>query len=392
MNNSGARRVVAFINLGHAFDHLTMLIFPTAVLAMERVFALEYSDLLTLSLGGFIAFGLFSLPAGWLGDRWSRRHMMAVFFLGVGSATALTGLATQPWHLAVGLTAIGIFAAIYHPVGTALLVATTDRMGRDIGVNGVWGNMGVALAALISGALADTFGWRAAFLVPGVAAILAGLAFLWLVPEGMQTGGTTRKANPKVPRDVMIRAFLVLAVVAVAGGVVFNAATVSLPKLLAERLDLSSFTALGAGAVAALIFSFGAVAQLLIGRSIDGMPLRRAFVPLAALQAPCLLLSAYMGGFWLVVFAAGVMFALFGQVTINDAMIARYTSDEWRARAYAVRYVMSFGASATAVPLIALLHGRFGDFTAVYLVLAGLGLCVFLGALAFPHRPEELAA
>jgi len=388
---SETRRVVAFINLGHAFDHMAMLIFPTAVLTMERAFGLDYGELLALSIGGFIAFGAFSLPAGWLGDRWSRRHMMAVFFIGIGTATLLTGFASEPWHLAVGLTAIGIFAAIYHPVGTALLVANSPQMGRAIGVNGVWGNMGVALAALISGALAEAFGWRAAFFVPGLAAIIAGVAYVVMVPRVLGVGRPPAKAQAAVPRAVMLRAFAVLAVVAVAGGITFNAATVSLPKLFAERLDLSSISAFGAGSVAALVFAFGAVAQLIMGRIIDGMPLRRAFIPLAALQAPCFLLAAYMGGWWVVLFAAGVMFALFGQVVINDAMVARYTTDKWRARAYAVRYVVTFGASAVAVPMISLLHGTGGGFTTVYAVLAAFGLCIFLGALAFPHRPEEVA-
>ncbi|MBI3709508.1 MAG: MFS transporter, partial [Proteobacteria bacterium] len=150
---SSSRRVVAFINVAHVIDHMFMLIFPTAVIGMAGEFGLSYGELLALSLGGFIAFGAGSLPAGWLGDMWSRRNMMAVFFLGIGAATVLTGFAASPAMLAAGLTLIGLFAAIYHPVGTAMLVAHADKIGRTIGVNGVWGNMGVAFATLLTGAL-----------------------------------------------------------------------------------------------------------------------------------------------------------------------------------------------------------------------------------------------
>ena len=386
-----SRRIVAFVNIAHGFDHMLMLVFPTAVLAMEGAFGLPYGELLALSLGGFIAFGAFSIPAGWLGDRWSRHRMMVLFFFGIGLSTFATGFAAEPWQLAGGLFCIGMFAAIYHPVGGALLIANVRKMGRDLGINGVWGNMGVALSALITGALADWFGWRAAFMLPGAAALVAGVFYVLLVPEQRQAAKAGGKKPLAIPRGIMIRAFAVLAVVTVAGGLTFNAGTVSLPKMFEQRLDLGGLSTFGVGAIAAAVFSFGAVAQLIIGSIIDRLPLRRVFIPVAALQAPCLFLAGWAVGWPLAGLAAGIMFAVFGQVTINDAMIARYTSDEWRSRAFAVRYVMSFGASATAVPLIAWLHGRSGDFQSLYMILGACGVIIFLAALAFPLRPEEIA-
>ncbi len=386
-----SRRVVNFVNIGHAFDHMLMLIFPTAVLTMDQAFGLPYGELLALSIGGFISFGLFSIPAGWLGDRWSRHKMMTIFFFGIGSATMLTGLAQAPWQIAVGLTAMGLFAAIYHPVGGALLVANVEKMGRDLGINGVWGNMGVALAALITGGLAQWLGWRAAFFVPGAAALIAGVFWLIMVPNRPSAGKAAAKKAVDVPRDVVIRAFVVLSLVTIAGGITFNAGTVSLPKLFEEQLQFGALSTFGIGITAALVYTFGAMAQLIIGNIIDKLPLRKVFVPVAALQAPCFFLAGWAVGWPLLGFAAGIMFALFGQVTINDAMIARYTSDSWRARAFSIRYVMSFTASALAVPLISFLHTRTGNFEAVYTVLAVLGVFIFLGSLAFPHRPEEIA-
>src|SRR5690349_6686443 len=141
---SHTRRVIAFINVGHALDHLFMLIYAAAVLTMTAEFGLTFGDMIGLSLGGFIAFGAGSLPAGWLGDGWSRRNMMAVFFFGTGLAAILAAFVTTPTQIFLALTLLGMFAAIYHPVGTAMLVAHAERTGREIGINGVWGNMGVA--------------------------------------------------------------------------------------------------------------------------------------------------------------------------------------------------------------------------------------------------------
>src|SRR5215469_13664672 len=100
-------RIVRFINIAHAFDHLMVLIFPTAVLGMGTSFGRSYGELLALSMGGAIAFGAGSLPAGWLGDRWSQRNMMTLFFIGVGAAALLTAASTTPFMLAASVTLLG---------------------------------------------------------------------------------------------------------------------------------------------------------------------------------------------------------------------------------------------------------------------------------------------
>jgi MFS family permease len=79
-----------------------------------------------------------------------------------------------------------------------------------------------------------------------------------------------------------------------------------------------------------------------------------------------------------------MMFFVFGQIPINDAMVAKYTAEAWRARAYALRYVVSFGAAATAVPLIAGIHRSYGDFQPLFSVLAVLAALILAAALAFP--------
>lgn len=383
------RRIIGFINAAHALDHMFMLIFPAAVLGMGAAFKQSYGELLTLSLGGFIAFGAGSIPAGWLGDKWSRRNMMAVFFIGIGLSAIVTSFAPSTFWLSVGLTFIGLFASIYHPVGTAMLTSCAEQMGREIGINGVWGNMGVALAALVTGALTQYFGWQYAFFVPGVVSVAIGIAYVISVPDVPVVKKQIAQSNVQFPRAVVIRAFSVLVGVSIFGSIVFNAATVSMPKVFEERLISLATTPLGIGGVVFVVYVIGAMSQIIVGRLVDRHSLRNIFLPLSALQAPCLLLAAYASNWVLLVLAVGMMFAIFGQVTINDTMVAKYTSDAWRSRAYAVRYLMSFSASALSVPFIAYLHDHAGGFQMVYQVLSVFGLMVFVGALAFPHRPDE---
>ena len=387
---SPSRRVIAFINAGHFMDHLLMLVFPTAVLGMGESFGMSYGELLPLSLGGFIAFGAGSIPAGWLGDLWSRRNMMVVFFLGMGAASVATGFASSPFGLAVGMTGIGLFGAIYHPVGTALLTAHAQKLGREIGINGVWGNLGIAVAALATGGLTQWFGWRAAFIAPGLLCMVMGAAMLAMVPDAPVAKKAGAKSTAALPRAVVLRAFAVLAVTTVFGSLVFNAVAIAMPKLFDERVGALAATPLGIGALLCVVYVIGATSQWIIGRLVDRHTLRRIFIPLSLLQAPCLFLAASAENGALVAVAVVAMFAIFGQVTINDTMVAKYTDQAWRARAYAIRYLVSFAASAAAVPLVAGLHDRTGGFETVFLVLAAGGAAIFLSALAFPHRPDEV--
>ena len=175
---------LAFLNIGHAYDHLFMLLYATVVLALEDAFQMTYGELIALSFPGFVAFAVGALPAGWLGDRWDRTYLMAAFFLGIGGASILTGLAQSPWQIAVGLALIGLFASIYHPVGIAMVVEGRDKVGKVLGINGVFGNLGVAGAAIVAGLLTETLGWRAAFIIPGAIAAATGVAYIALVRGG----------------------------------------------------------------------------------------------------------------------------------------------------------------------------------------------------------------
>src|SRR5688572_611723 len=216
------RFLVPFINLGHLLDHLVMLVFPTVVIALGREWDRSYAELLPLALGGFIAFGAFAIPAGWLADHWSRYKMMALFFFGIGASLFVTGFAQSGWQIALGLTLTGMFAAIYHPVGIAMLVAAPGRIGRALGWNGLWGNLGLAAAAIVSGALMDLFGWRAAFFVPGLAAVLAGVAFLALVPDPGPVEKKSKSIGLHIDGRAMARIFAILLVVTACGGIIFN--------------------------------------------------------------------------------------------------------------------------------------------------------------------------
>jgi MFS family permease len=372
---------ISFINFAHAIDHYVMLILATVVIELTTVYGWSYAELIALGTPSFIAFGVFSLPAGWLGDRWSRRNMMALFYLGCGASLVGAALAPSPIVLAVALSALGMFAAIYHPVGTAMLIEQATSRGRTLAFNGVCGNLGVALAAGTTALLVYGLGWRSAFLVPAVVCVATGVAYLLLIPDDRhQVAGRT--STPEVVFAPWAAATIValFILIAISAGLVFHVTTVALPKIVDERLGLS-ISLMQVGGIATLILMCGALAQLTIGRLVDRFQLHLLFAAVAVLQFVGVVWSAYARGPMLIVALAVAVAAIYAQVTVNDLVIARYTADAWRSRVFAVRYFLTFVVSGVAMTLIALLHGR-GGFDLVLGVAAIIALGFVIGTAA----------
>jgi MFS family permease len=385
------RFLVPFLNIGHLLDHLVMLVFPTAVVALAREWNQPYAELLPLAVGSFIAFGAFAIPAGWLADHWSRYKTLVLFFFGIGGSMILTGFAQSPWQIAAGLTLTGAFAAIYHPVGIAMLVAVPQNMGRVLGWNGLWGNLGLATAALITGALVDFVGWRAAFFVPGVVCIAAGFGFRLLVPDPGPVKKVSKSIGLHIDARMMARIFAILLIATACGGIIFNSTTVSMPKVFDERLRALTQTSFGIGALVAAVYALAAFAQVLMGTLIDRTELRRLMIGVALVQVPLMFLAANLQGWAMLGVALLMMLAVFGQIPLNDAIVGRYCADEYRARVLSVRYVISLGVAALAVPMIAALHATEGGFGNVFMVLGVLAAGMLFAAFFFPTRGELVA-
>ena len=384
-------RVIGFVNAAHFIDHYSMLIFAAAVIVMGPALGMAYSELLPYATPGFVAFGAGSLLNGWLGDRWSRRHMMVIFFVGIGASMIAVGLVRTRLELGAALLSIGLFASIYHPVGTAMIVSYADRLGREMGLNGVWGNLGVASSALVTGIVGQYLGWRFAFIIPGIVTILIGLLFAGSVVHEDRTGSRQAAAQARVAKADMWRVIVALLIVVVAISTTFNAVTVALPKLFAERLsDLTRSPAL-LGVIAAGVYVFGAMTQYTIGKLLDRHSLKAVSLPLSFVLAPFLYFAATLSNLPLILVSIGIVMGAFGQVAVNDAVVGKYTSEEWRSRAYAVRYFVGFTAAGASVGLVAWLYQQ-GGFVTMLHAFAGLCLLVIAAAIILPTEIKVPAA
>ncbi len=380
------KKIIAFINIAHFIDHYAMLIFAAAVIVIAPTFNMNYGQLLPYATPGFIAFGAGSLLTGWLGDKWSRRNMMAIFFFGMGLSLAGVSMIQTPLQLGAMLLLIGLMASIYHPVGTAMLVSNSEKLGREMGINGMWGNVGVASSALVTGVLNEYMGWRVSFLIPAALCLVVGLIYVRSVPRSVDqivkksAAGTTR-----VSKSAMLWVVVSLVITVIASSTTFNAITVALPKIFQERLSNLTTNTATLGAITFCVYLFGALAQYIIGNLLDKFSLKNVFLPLAIVIVPTLYLASTFSDYWLIALAIIIVAAIFGQVTVNDTMLGKYTSDEWRGRAFAARYFLGFTAAGLSVGLVSLLYDQ-GGFDLMLKAIAGLSLLTVLGAIIFPKE------
>ena len=392
-----------FLNVGHFFDHLFVLIFATvAALTLAREWGMSYAALIPYATPGFIAFGVCAIPAGWIADKWRRDGMMVIFFLGIGASSILTALAETPVQIGIGLFAVGLFAAIYHPVGLAMVVEGRTRTGVPLAINGVFGNLGVASAALIAGFLIDAADWRAAFVWPGVVSVATGFAYWAFIYTGLRkargtasqgdkTGAKQQQRGGGLDRRTFARVFAVIIFSTAIGGLIFQSTTFALPKIFDERLGDLGGSALRIGWYAFLVFTAAAFAQLAVGYLVDRFSIRTVFAVVAALQAVLFAVAYQLTGLAALMVAIGFMLAVFGQIPINDVLIGRITQSEWRSRVYAFRYIVTFSVAATAVPIIAGVHSAWG-FATLFFILSAAASLIFVAVLLLPSAGGVVSA
>lgn len=395
------RTSLVFANIGHVFIHLFTAMYFTIALAMEQqgFLQLTYADLTPLWGLGALLVGVAAMPAGWLADRWSTTGMMAIFFLGLGAAGVACAFADSKTLLWLGLSAIGLFSAIYHPVAIPWVVRNAKQRGKALGFNGVFGNVGVGVAAAVAGVLSDLISWRAAFLVPAVLCLAVGVALVWCrrrgkVSEGqdarMSSGGTAASKGD------MWRGFLVLALCMTCMGLIFQAAQSALPKLFEIRLGESLASLFGSGAsgpaaMVALVYIVGSIVQLVGGHMADRYPLKRIYVGSFLAQALVVVLVANSGSFLLVGLAALSAALSTGALPAENMLLARYSPAKHRGLAFGAKYVLAFGTAPLAIWAAAHILETTGEYVRLFYAMAILGVVATLAGLLLPaDRKAEL--
>ncbi len=365
---------IGFASAGHTLCHLLTLLFPTVLLALEVELELSFKELATLAVPGAFLFGAGALPAGWLGDRWSKTTLLEIYFYGTGAMTILTGFAQTPLMLAVGLAGIGIFASIYHPVGMSWLVSRTSKTGTALGFNGLFGSIGFFLAPLVAGTLTGLWSWRAAFFVPGIVCLVVGFLFsisLRTILKDEERPMQKVVSGSSLPNSIWMT-FGLMAVALFFSGMFHQIIQFSLPKDFDLRVLFTSGSLLGTGSMVALVYAAGAVGQLLCGRMADRFSERQLYFTLFLItvtEIPLVLIMMI------------VVFLSTGALPVENTLLVRYAPSHRHGLFFGMKFLLGFGFTASGIYLSGWIFDLTGSFLWLYGLLVLLASSV--AAIAF---------
>lgn len=379
---------IAFSNVAHTFTHLLTVLYATAVLHLPKVFGMPYGDMLSLSSLGLVLYGVGALPAGWLADRWSRAGMMVIFFFGVGAGAIATGLADGPETIFIGLTTIGLFASIYHPVGIAWIVASARKRGIVLGINGVFGNIGTSFAPVLVGLSIDFLSWRAAFLIPGILAILSGVGLLIALKKGLAGDvENDRVPTPKAQPGAALRVFLILTLTMACSGFIYAGLTNTTPKLFEIALtgdgDIS-YTRIGVlvGIVSASASIFGVIG----GWLADRWHARTIYIICWLLHIPLLFGIVSMSGLGLIAAILIVYGVNISFTAAENMLVAQYAPQRWRSVAYGAKFALALGIAGLAVIIAGETFDSRGSFDMFYIILGLAAVSATTACISLPRK------
>ena len=364
-----------------------MLVFPAVVMPLASRLGLDLAVVLGLSFWQYLLFGLTALPWGMVADRWGAKRLMMLYFLGAG----LCGLAAalvldHPGWLTLALAGIGLFSGIYHPAGLGLISKGVKRLSMGMAYNGMFGNVGLASAPLLTGFLNYLYGPRAPYLA--LAALnLIGLVFMAFLkldePKKTVSGPSGDDARRAAP-------FLILLLAMMLGGIAYRGATVILPTYF-ELKAVGIFEALAqiwpdrlsanlvATALTSVIYVVGILGQYSGGRMGERREVRKSYLTYHLLTLPPVFLMALTVDAPLVIFGVLYFFFLLGMQPLENTLVARLTPARFHHSAYGAKFILTFGVGALAVKLVGWIEAAWG-IEAVFPTL-GLVSVLLVGAI-----------
>lgn len=397
------RRIVHFTGFGHAATHFVELVYPTLAVSLAIETGLPLTEVLSWSFAGYLLFGLGALPAGLAADRFGARRVILFGLMGAGLSAIAASQVAHGWPLAVCLAGLGAAASCYHPAGTGLLSRAVAARGRALGINGIYGNLGIALAPLATASMAAAFGWRGTFALTGGVLVAATVVFSRLrivepprAPRGDRSAASRLGAD-EVDGDgelasrggftepqtaaAMFRSaapFIVVCATATLGGFAYRANTVAQPALFFEEISF-----IGYGLAASLAMGVGVGGQYLGGLVADNRDLRAGYLVFHLCSVPMLVLITFATGAPLLLVSSLYVFFALGMQPIENSLFAALTPERWRSTAYGLKFVLTFGIGSTAVWMV---HDVAADdgWPAVYWVLVGVvSMLIMLIGLLF---------
>ena len=382
-----------YLNISHFLDHFIMLIFAKAAYDAGRHFGMSYDEIIIYGVAGFILFGAVAPLAASLADRFSRSLLLVIYHFGIGLAAILAGFAQTVWQLSAAIGLIGVFASIYHPVGIAMLIKSNRRIGFRLGINGVFGNMGVAAAPLIAGILLTMGDWRLCFILPGIFCLIYGFAFIIALEEEYQLPTPKKQVKKSGFSPNWKLALAAVFLSTASGGFVFSAMTFVVPRYFEiSMVSISSSVAI-TGLLASLVYACASFTQIAVGWIIDRVEPKWVLFGIGIGQIFFIFLTSQFTDYALFFAMLIAMSFVFGQIPITDTILSRYVPDEWRAKALSLKFMLNLVVGAAVLPICGILLQSGILMSSLFVILSCIAALVVASGIILPvqiasHRQD----
>ena len=379
-----------YLNIGHLLDHFMMLIFAKAAFDAGREFGLSYEEIIVYGTLGVVLFGAAAPLAGWLADKYSRAILITVYPFGLGLGSILAAFSQSTEMLGLSLGILGFFDAIYHPVGIAMIVKRPGKVGLRLGINGVWGNMGVALAPILTGFLIAYADWRLGFFIPSIICLLFGISQLFAFIEQDETevkvDNTKKSKSSSVLTEGWQTVLFCLSIVTLSGGFIFGSLTFLIPRLFeVNMLQISNDVAI-TGLLAGLVYAIASFSQIGTGWLVDKIPPKYVLAAMGLGQLIFIYIASQSSDFGLLFIMLAAMIFVFGQVPITDVILVKYVKDSWRGRVLSIKFMVNLSAGASVLPITSLLLKNGYNFSFVLQCLAFISISVIIAGMLLPNK------
>ena len=370
--------------------HMFAAFYFVIVLSIEQEWHFTYDELISLWTLGALLIGLGALPAGWLSDRWSRSSMMVIMFIGMGLSSILCGLSNEQFSLFIGLSLLGLSCSIYHPVGIAWVVNSSEKKGRALGINGIFGGVGIGSGAFIAGLLIKYFDWKFAFIIPGIISLIIGIILFFFISNNLisfQNSKTKDLEENNSSHNLIIIACIML--FSMFGlGLTFQIMQTSLPKVFDIRIvNLSTFAI---GSIIGIIYGISGFMTLVGGFLADKFSLKKIYVIGIAAQVPCFYFIANFSGIPLIFVC--LMAAMFNSSILptENILLAKFTPERHHGLIYGFKFIVAFGSAPIAVFLISKIYEQTQEFTNLFYISFILMMFVTFFVLFLPVKNQKM--
>ena len=350
--------------------HMFAAFYFVIILTIEKEWNISYDQLIRLWTLGALLIGLGAIPFGWLSDKWSRSGTMTIMFIGMGLASILCGLSSSIVLLFISLSLLGLFCSIYHPVGIPWVIHSANKQGRALGINGIFGGVGIGSGAFVAGTLTELLNWQLAFIIPGFVSIIIGFVLIYFIfiNKISYKNIFINNIEQDHSRNEMILISLIMLISMFALGLTFHNTQTALPKVFEIRID--NINSIQIGLMIGIIYFISGATTFVGGLLADQFNLKKIYLIGIFLQFPCYLAIAYVSGYSLVVLC--ILAAVFNASILptENLLLSKFTPQKYHGVVYGIKFILAFGSGPISVFLISEIYSITLEFTYLFLINA----------------------